>query len=125
MNSQRELKSSIDLGIAYHQVTTFDFETGAHEIISQAEAGDELGIWAISAPYPGYECIVADATMTVHASFHWRRRVAMMLFLYQSGYRVLPHAPQPEMNPPTSPYEAVRDRVFGNADLTRTITQFL
>jgi hypothetical protein len=133
LNQNNELKSALDLGITYHEERDIALDLSPpHEILQSLADGDQVGVWAISAPYGGYECVVTNAVMSVYGSFNWRRRANMMLFLYNYRYLSLTSAPPPpppynefeEQEAPTSG-DLVRDAVLGNPDLSRLITSFI
>ena len=87
LNEDQQLVHCIDIGITYHDERRYQFELNSpNEILESLQPHWTIGIWAISAPYPGYECVVKDSELTILASFRWNRRKHWLLFLYQNGY---------------------------------------
>jgi hypothetical protein len=131
LDSGETLKASIDLGIVYHEDRALELDlVQPHPILNDLREGDLVGVWAISAPYGGYECVVSNVTMTLDASYNWRRRANMMMFLYYYGYRefLIPNSSaleETKREAPMTNAEAVRDAVLLNSDLTRHIALFL
>ena len=125
------LKASRDLGIVYHENRVIELDlVQPNPILADLCEGDQVGVWAVSAPYGGYECVVSHVTMTLEGSFNWRRRADMMMFLYCYGYReFLVQSSYPieetKREAPMTNAEFVRDTVLLNSDLTRHIALFL
>ena len=85
-------------------------------------AGDKIKIYAVSAPYPGYECRVeAGATLAIVIQpTHWERRKYAMMFLYYAGFHFLGGTISEKECPITC-----TNRVFVNMDLCRVIVSYL
>mmetsp|Transcript_20730 Transcript_20730/g.21383 ORF Transcript_20730/g.21383 Transcript_20730/m.21383 type:complete len:208 (+) Transcript_20730:3-626(+) len=89
LDQQDNLIYNFHIGITYHEENEYNIEIIANNILLSLKEGWKIGIWAISAPYPGYECVVRNAKLIVTASFLWERRKNWILFLYDNKYQTL------------------------------------
>lgn len=90
-----ELKSEIVIFTALHEPTegfvTCDTKKDHTQFLSDICIGDRISIYAVSAPYPGYECIVSpNAKLTIRTTpCNWDRRKYALLFLYFAAFQRL------------------------------------
>lgn len=59
------MKISYDVGLTFHDLREFNYCIPADDSFPELKPGDIIELWAISAPYRGYQCIVQDATLSL------------------------------------------------------------
>ena len=128
-----ELKREVCLFTAVHEPretsVTLDMESSS-ELIDAIQVDDRVILYAVSAPYPGYQCIVeAGAALTLAVCpTNWDRRKYALLFLHHSGFQSLMGQNDTRLHPL---YEAnvhafpATCKVFSNMDICRFIITFL
>lgn len=124
LNQEGELKYQKNVGIVVHNEHPLSLDIDKTDIPHQnIEIGDRIGVWAISAPYGGYECFCKNASLTIGITRHWKRRKHFLMFLYHFGFQFLNG--QPVIPPKNVGYSNALEQVFENMDLNREIAKCL
>eukprot|EP00602_Paraphysomonas_sp_CaronLab_P001603 CAMPEP_0185032178 /NCGR_PEP_ID=MMETSP1103-20130426/20083_1 /TAXON_ID=36769 /ORGANISM="Paraphysomonas bandaiensis, Strain Caron Lab Isolate" /LENGTH=506 /DNA_ID=CAMNT_0027567977 /DNA_START=109 /DNA_END=1626 /DNA_ORIENTATION=+ len=66
-NEHGEVKSQSNVSQVYHDERDIDVHIAiSHFLLQSINIGDVLGLWAVSAPYQGFECICIQARISIH-----------------------------------------------------------